>query len=772
MRKIFFPALAAVLPLMSSASTTWTLQGKEYQVDTLYHATVGPGTTHTSLKLTGPQKLRVTYTTTDLTNPNIEMQTVQAGNLLKGGATLSGMVSKYQKSDCRYVAGVNADFFGNSQPIGTSVVNGEYYYAVNNGWSHWAIDRNRVPKVADMGFRGSVTTAAGTSHALSGVNSSREENNLVIYNARKGANSGTNAYGSEVPVKPVSAPLSPGSTVELEVIGNPATDGSMAIPSGGYVLSGHGTGKDFVSALKPGDRLSVATAIVANGTEITATQVAGGRPLILSGGEVLNTQGALDHLTALNPRTAIGYNADATKLVLLVVDGRSSISQGCVSRVLADIMAATGCTEAMNFDGGGSSTLYVDNLGVCNTPSDGTERAVVNAVFAVSPTPDDAEIASFEFEDHAIVLPRYGIYRPKFHFFNKYGVWRQDKNLDVQLSCDPALGEITADGALLASGEGCHALTARVGDMVATIPVTVGSASPQFKRDRVLLDGFYEYSVEVESLVGETMMSVANQALTWSSDNPEVATVDADGRIKGVADGSAVIRGTVGDVTDELTVEVAVPSEHYVTVDPMNSRDDWTVTSSNLKDLTMTPDDAGKGMTVSFSVSSSRSPSLTFARDITLWSRPSALEIEVNPGDGAYSTLNVTYSCDGARNAIAKLPLSLTPNENNVVKLEWDKFFTLDTPEAYPLTIKRIQFAVGGAAGSSYSTHLGELKAYYPQVRTAPAGVVVPGGDDNGVIDFSQPVELYDMRGMKVSQPKAGTLYIVKQGPNVAKIIF
>ena len=40
------------------ASGTWILHGKEYRVDTLYHAYIGPGTTQTSIKLAGPVNLR------------------------------------------------------------------------------------------------------------------------------------------------------------------------------------------------------------------------------------------------------------------------------------------------------------------------------------------------------------------------------------------------------------------------------------------------------------------------------------------------------------------------------------------------------------------------------------------------------------------------------------------------------------------------------------------------------------------------------------------
>ena len=51
---------------------------------------------------------------------------------------------------------------------------------------------------------------------------------------------------------------------------------------------------------------------------------------------------------------------------------------------LADFMLKLGCEEALNFDGGGSSTMYVAGQGVVNSPSDGVERTVGNhlAVYA------------------------------------------------------------------------------------------------------------------------------------------------------------------------------------------------------------------------------------------------------------------------------------------------------------------------------------------------------------------------------------------------------
>ena len=59
MRKIFTFFLAMAVPAVLFASGAWTLQGKDYVVDTLFHAKVGPGTTQTSLRATGGSNLNI-----------------------------------------------------------------------------------------------------------------------------------------------------------------------------------------------------------------------------------------------------------------------------------------------------------------------------------------------------------------------------------------------------------------------------------------------------------------------------------------------------------------------------------------------------------------------------------------------------------------------------------------------------------------------------------------------------------------------------------------
>lgn len=85
-----------------------------------------------------------------------------------------------------------------------------------------------------------------------------------------------------------------------------------------------------------------------------------------------------------NPRTVVGIAKNGTQLVLLVVDGRQpKLSIGMTLSELADEMVRAGCDDAINLDGGGSTTLvYRDptshQLQILNSPSDGKERSVAD----------------------------------------------------------------------------------------------------------------------------------------------------------------------------------------------------------------------------------------------------------------------------------------------------------------------------------------------------------------------------------------------------------
>ncbi|WP_256012743.1 phosphodiester glycosidase family protein [Desertivirga xinjiangensis] len=95
--------------------------------------------------------------------------------------------------------------------------------------------------------------------------------------------------------------------------------------------------------------------------------LAGGPLMILDGKEL--SQQDVDFNSNRHPRTAVGLTSSG-KMIVVVVDGRSSQSQGLTIPQLSQLMAALGCTSALNYDGGGSSTAWVKGSGVVNYPSD------------------------------------------------------------------------------------------------------------------------------------------------------------------------------------------------------------------------------------------------------------------------------------------------------------------------------------------------------------------------------------------------------------------
>lgn len=88
---------------------------------------------------------------------------------------------------------------------------------------------------------------------------------------------------------------------------------------------------------------------------------------------------------ARHPRTVVGLDARATKLVILVVDGRKAgVAQGMSYAELAEELLRLGCEDALNLDGGGSSVLAVreptGEYRIINEPTDGRERPVANVL--------------------------------------------------------------------------------------------------------------------------------------------------------------------------------------------------------------------------------------------------------------------------------------------------------------------------------------------------------------------------------------------------------
>lgn len=147
-----------------------------------------------------------------------------------------------------------------------------------------------------------------------------------------------------------------------------------------------GAGSNFLKSLTIGSKVRLGWTNDSPG----AVDIVSGSALILSHGQVQYSPGCTADLCLRNPRTAIGVTARG-RVIILAVDGRSSVSIGYTLAELGTRMKALGAVDAVNLDGGGSTTMWVRGLGVVNHPTDPTgERPVSNAV-VILPGPDRLE---------------------------------------------------------------------------------------------------------------------------------------------------------------------------------------------------------------------------------------------------------------------------------------------------------------------------------------------------------------------------------------------
>jgi hypothetical protein len=110
----------------------------------------------------------------------------------------------------------------------------------------------------------------------------------------------------------------------------------------------------------------------------------GGSPMLVRGGTIRISDG--EELISINnttsrPRTALGYTA-AGRFVLLAVEGDNAGAgyPGINLADLASMIQSLGCTDAINLDGGGSTSMVIGNRLTVRPGDNGVERPVASAV--------------------------------------------------------------------------------------------------------------------------------------------------------------------------------------------------------------------------------------------------------------------------------------------------------------------------------------------------------------------------------------------------------
>lgn len=355
----------------------------------------------------GPWRMSVVRV--DLTQRAVQLRAVHGRDSLNGREATSAIVKRMVSDTLVPRVAINADFFdlrtGRSE--NNQVTDGEWWVGrmvtdspfdtYDNVHSQLAVAHDGRASIARYVLdarvwgRGGTLPILGVNHAPSGT-----YEGTVLYTPRFGSRTPRDSVVrdtvaarrlAEVALRAVGRRA---DTILYVAIAAPSSAGGTGIPSDGAVFSAFGDRAPAVQQWRTGDTVRVWL-----GTQPTLrdgrppAQLVGGWPRILDAGvnvaaDAPSREGTISrNAEARHPRSAVGLSRDGNTMWLFVVDGRSATSAGMTLVELADAMRALGAWDALNFDGGGSTTLVIDGK-VVNAPTDASgERAVANALLVL-----------------------------------------------------------------------------------------------------------------------------------------------------------------------------------------------------------------------------------------------------------------------------------------------------------------------------------------------------------------------------------------------------
>jgi hypothetical protein len=306
---------------------------------------------------------------------------VKGANGVVGREKTSVILERLRRS-ADVAGGVNADFFLFTPPGVPTNLLVSRGRVVTGPSSHpvLAFDSVGTPRLSTFRVDGSLATANG--RAVIAAWNRAAPTGIALYDDAWGASTDSLSGGVEVVVDGRRS----GRVVMIDTL----TTG-VAIPPGRVVLVAHGAeARAALLALRVGDSVRTQVAL----RPFHPMEAVGGRPLLLRDSAIVagvDTEGGPGFATGRHPRTAVGIAHNGMRLIIVVVDGRQKpYSDGMTLRELANLMRSLGARDAINLDGGGSTTLVYSEPGsaaalrIANHPSDpGGERPVGDALAIV-----------------------------------------------------------------------------------------------------------------------------------------------------------------------------------------------------------------------------------------------------------------------------------------------------------------------------------------------------------------------------------------------------
>ncbi len=284
------------------------------------------------------------------------------------------------------VGGINADYFSfqTGVPMSNLTIGGEVITKDSTAKYGFGVDQNGNGFMGESYITAVLTRQDGRTMNIECINKYRQPYAMYLLNSKFSNRTQNTTLGLDIIIEADTDALYIGKTIKGTVTYALCNNGSIEIPKGSLVLTVDVNAPMFndIADIAVGDTVEISVAAPTEPRWENAIIGMGSTgEYILSGGVV--TQGLS---AGAHPRSAVGITNDGS-IMLYTIDGRQTgHSYGVQLTTLAQRMKELGCVEAINLDGGGSTTIVAklpgdSGLTLLNSPSEGSQRKVATNIF-------------------------------------------------------------------------------------------------------------------------------------------------------------------------------------------------------------------------------------------------------------------------------------------------------------------------------------------------------------------------------------------------------
>ncbi|SDE23954.1 S-layer homology domain-containing protein [Paenibacillus sp. UNCCL117] len=498
----------------------------------------------------------------DPKNASLELQPAKTFGKVYGMQPLTKMAAEADRQGNRVIAGINADFYdlANGVQHGLFMGEGTILSSPTSGRYAYGITADGASLFGPSPKLTKTVTIGGKTENLTHINRLRGAEELVLYSADFHTSTKTNELGDEVVLDIVEGEVKSGQTQRLKVAEILQNHGDTPLKTGQVVLSASGKYREALKPLQIGDEVTARYELESPWDQVKTA--IGGAGMLVKDGVVQTNVGP----EGVHPRTAIGAKADGS-VVLFEVDGRApGFSEGVETAELAAMMREQGVVNAMNLDGGGSSTFIARLPGestfkMLNRGSDGGERSTANGVLLVNKAPAGPAEKLVVRPNLERVLTGSSISLRAAAVDAAGHPASFDGALVWQL--DAALGQVDAQGKLTAGmSAGVGELTVTAGHLTGKAQVEVVDELTELRfPDAVKTIASGQSTImEVTALRRGQVVQADNARLAWRVEGP-IGTIDGSGTFTATTEteksGKIFVR--YGDVETSMEVNVGLP---------------------------------------------------------------------------------------------------------------------------------------------------------------------------------------------------------------------